>query len=342
MVVSLESQNVRVRKSYHAKNIKLNIFPDISQLQISLDRLTSNINVIIYIFSLFWFSLIFYMYGDHFILSKKVILDVSQITLPDHDPDILSRENIARYKSNSRTNLFSDYTFLNGDTLSSIAIKYNLSRNTLLHVNRIYDLKELQPGMKLKVPAVNGILHNIIPRDSLESISNKYNIPVKDIFRINGLKSETLTEGSFIFIPNVNASEWGWKSNIDKFFVYPVNGQIIKRYGQYTNNITGITELYEGIDIKASDDNRIFASKSGYVSGIGYSPNYGNYIFVDHNGGMRTLYAHLKEIKVSNRDKVKQGHVIGIIGDSGYAKTEKLFFCILDGNSTVDPEKYLK
>lgn len=342
MVVSLESQNVRISKSYNAKNLKLNIIPDISHLYSVLEKFNSNIHLIIFLLSLLCFSLIFYNCGDYFILNKKTILDVSRITLPDHNPDIISREDMIKYKSNYRPNLFSEYTFLNGDTISSIAIKYNVSRDTILHVNQIDDIKKIHSGMKLKIPDVDGVLHNVTSGDSLESISDRYSVPVKDIFKINGLKSETLTDGSSIFIPNVRAADWGWKSNIDKFFVFPVNGQIIKRYGEYVNKITGITELYEGVDFKASEDNRIFASKSGYISGIGYSPNYGNYVFIDHQSGQRTLYAHLKEIWVSNREKVKQGNVIGLIGDSGFAKTEKLFFCILDGESTTDPEKYLK
>lgn len=340
MVVSLESQNVKIRKPYYNKTGKINI--DTSFIYKNLANLKITGYLATYICSLFLFSFIFYKCGDFFIPHRKVTLNVHSITLPNHKPDIVSKENIINYKGNKRNDLYTNYSYTKTDTLSSVAIKYNISTNTILHVNNIEDIRDLVPGIVLKVPSVDGLVHNITSKDSLESLSYRYGVAVKDIFRINNLRSETLVEGNKIFIPNVDISDTGWKSNIDKFFVYPVKGQIIRRYGHFTNKITGMSDIYEGVDFRAGDDKSVLASKSGHISRIGYNPNYGNYIFIDHNGGFRTLYAHLNNINVSNRDKVEQGDVLGTVGDSGFAKKEKLFFCILNKDVTVNPESYLK
>ncbi len=68
----------------------------------------------------------------------------------------------------------------------------------------------------------------------------------------------------------------------------------------------------------------------------------GNYLFIDHAGGFRSLYAHLDEIYVKSKTRVSQGEILGSIGNTGFTKTQKLFFCLLNKEETVDPEKYFK
>ena len=47
------------------------------------------------------------------------------------------------------------------------------------------------------------------------------------------------------------------------------------------------------------------------------SSGYGRNVLIDHGFGYQTLYAHMKEVKVRQGEKVKKGQLIGLIGSTG-------------------------
>lgn len=64
-------------------------------------------------------------------------------------------------------------------------------------------------------------------------------------------------------------------------------------------------------------------------------PNsFGNHVNIDHGNGYFTVYGHLKNILVSNEQSVKQGHVIGIEGTTGFSTGDHIHF----GLHTGDPQ----
>ena len=83
---------------------------------------------------------------------------------------------------------------------------------------------------------------------------------------------------------------------------------------------------HKGVDIcNVSYSSKIYATKSGkvliasmpYSDPDGGSSGYGNYVVIDHGGGMSTLYAHMSIVKVSVGQYVSQGDVIGVTGNTG-------------------------
>ncbi len=341
MVISLESQKVKIKRSVYAPRKRLyNI--NLNKIKFKIPDITISLKHIPYMIGIFMFLILFSKGYIFFIPKPNIVVNLDEIILPEHRADILSKNMIDNYEVTINDNYFSEVRIYRGETLSSLSIKYGISRDTILHVNGITDVRKLSTFNSLIIPVTDGYKHKVTSRDSLESISRRYSIPVKDIFRINGLKSESLSGLKTLFIPGVNPVDWGWKSNIERYFVYPLNGFITKRYGFFTNSITGITSLYEGIDIAPSSGDDVFASKAGYISRIGYSPSYGHYLYIDHLGGTRSLYAHMDEINVAKHEKVKQGDVIGLVGKSGFTNTTKLFFSIFNRDNTVNPEEYLK
>lgn len=73
----------------------------------------------------------------------------------------------------------------------------------------------------------------------------------------------------------------------------------------------------------------------------GFTPSYGNHVRIQHDGDLVTLYAHMKELKVSVGDKVFQGQQIGIMGHTGAAYGTHLHFEVRHGTVTTDPMKCL-
>lgn len=89
--------------------------------------------------------------------------------------------------------------------------------------------------------------------------------------------------------------------------------------------------VYNVVDGKNNDRN-----SSGVSS-------YGNYIQLKHSDGYYTLYAHLKKgLKLKKGDVVKEGSVIGTMGNSGNSTGTHLHFEVRNPNNyVIDPTKYL-
>ena len=67
-----------------------------------------------------------------------------------------------------------------------------------------------------------------------------------------------------------------------------------------------------GSNILASADGEVLVSK-----GSGWNGGYGIYVVIKHSNGTQTLYSHMSATTVSSGDYVKQGQVIGKMGNSG-------------------------
>ena len=68
-----------------------------------------------------------------------------------------------------------------------------------------------------------------------------------------------------------------------------------------------------GIDIAVGYGTPIAASASGTVIFSGWMGGYGNFVIVDHGGGLSTAYAHMSSIGVGG-GSVAQGQVLGYVG----------------------------
>ncbi len=110
-------------------------------------------------------------------------------------------------------------------------------------------------------------------------------------------------------------------------------------YGYRVHPITGVYKLHTGTDFCAPGIYRqpIYAVRDGVVYTAQASTAYGNYIVIDHGGGIATLYAHCDSLSVVKNAKVKQGQVIGLVGQTGYATGPHLHFEVRVNGTTVDP-----
>ena len=112
-------------------------------------------------------------------------------------------------------------------------------------------------------------------------------------------------------------------------FIWPVttSRKISSPQGNRVSPGNGIgSSNHKGVDIcNVSYSSKIYATKSGkvliasmpYSDPDGGSSGYGNYVVIDHGGGMSTLYAHMSIVKFSVGQYVSQGAVIGVTGNTG-------------------------
>ena len=124
--------------------------------------------------------------------------------------------------------------------------------------------------------------------------------------------------------------------------VAPVNGPITTKYGQTTdvhgNQLWGGNQ-HKAIDYGVPKGTPVQAAAAGTASsGVGAGDrSYGNYVTIDHGNGYSTLYAHLSQISITNGQKVQQGQVIGLSGDTGYVTGPHLHFETRQGGNKINP-----
>ncbi len=111
------------------------------------------------------------------------------------------------------------------------------------------------------------------------------------------------------------------------FFELPVKGIISNFY----------SVLHPGIDIVASSGSPVKAPFDGIVKEKGIDENFGLYIWIEHRGGIKTFYGHLKEILVRKGEWVRKGEIIGRVGSSGKSTGPHLHFEIWKEGFPVNP-----
>ncbi len=117
--------------------------------------------------------------------------------------------------------------------------------------------------------------------------------------------------------------------------------RISSKYGYRSDPFTGERKFHSGIDIPGPAGTKIYASNNGTVLLAEKDKSYGNYILVDHGGGVYTLYAHCRKLLVSPGDKVTKGQQIAEMGTTGRSTGNHLHFEVREGKNRVNPLNYV-
>lgn len=109
-----------------------------------------------------------------------------------------------------------------------------------------------------------------------------------------------------------------------QFFVDPMGGglgQATWRYGFGPRRFTdGTYSFHPGIDVEAPEGAALFAAAPGLVIQAGPRAGYegsGNFVVIDHGGGLQSWYLHMREVAVTVGQAVDRGEPIGAVGSSG-------------------------
>lgn len=121
----------------------------------------------------------------------------------------------------------------------------------------------------------------------------------------------------------------------------PSSRNISSPYGYRIHPITGTRKLHNGIDISASYGSSIVAAADGTVIAASYSSSMGNYVMIDHGGGITTVYMHSSRLLVSSGQKVSRGQHIANVGSTGMSTGNHLHFSVRVNGSYVSPWNYL-
>lgn len=121
----------------------------------------------------------------------------------------------------------------------------------------------------------------------------------------------------------------------------PSSGRITSAFGGRSSPTEGASSNHQGVDIGAASGADIVAAASGTVVISTYSYSAGNYIMINHGGGVYTVYMHCSSLLASEGQQVVQGQTIAKVGSTGYSTGPHLHFGIRAGGSYVNPLQYV-
>jgi murein DD-endopeptidase MepM/ murein hydrolase activator NlpD len=215
-----------------------------------------------------------------------------------------------------------------GETISSIAEKYNISTETILLANEL-NSSTIQPGQELLILPVNGIIHMVEKGETLDKIAKSYSADKEEIVSYNDLSaSGDIYIGDVLIIPNgkmpkqstttTTTQSYAQVSLPNSYFIVPTIGTITQG-AHYSYSSSG-KAYYTAIDISNAIGTPVVAAAGGTVQIAKNRWPYGNYITILHPNGVVTLYAHLSFFArgIVAGTTVSQGQVIGYMGNTGH------------------------
>ncbi len=113
-------------------------------------------------------------------------------------------------------------------------------------------------------------------------------------------------------------------------------------YGMRVHPTLGIQKMHNGVDLAAPSGSSILAAYNGTVVAAEYNSTMGNYIMINHGGGLYTIYMHCSALYVSKGQDVTSGTKIGAVGSTGRSTGPHLHFGVRLNGNYVSPWGYLK
>ena len=105
----------------------------------------------------------------------------------------------------------------------------------------------------------------------------------------------------------------------------------------FVSPILHYARMHQGIDYGAAWGSPIYAVSDGVVSWVGPHGGHGNYVRLEHGGGLSTGYAHMSRFAVSRGSRVQAGQVVGYVGSTGLSTGPHLHYEVYRGGMTVNP-----
>ncbi|WP_461246324.1 peptidoglycan DD-metalloendopeptidase family protein [Treponema sp. R6D11] len=228
------------------------------------------------------------------------------------------------------------YKVKKGDSVSSIAKKFDVSVGAVIASNNITNARKLQEGMSLKIPNIDGIPYQVQKGDNLSKISASFKVPLEVILDVNDIKSDNIAVGETLFIPGARMNDIDLRMSLGETFMYPLHQKIVtSSFGMRKDPINGALSFHSGIDFRANTGTPVLASLEGVVSFTGENWLYGKHIILSHTNGYKTIYAHLNAFSVKQGDRVATGKKIGESGNTGHSTGPHLHFGIYDKNNKL-------
>lgn len=253
------------------------------------------------------------------------------------------------------------YTVSEGDSLWTIADKFDLKVDTIVGSNKLSDINILKIGIQLRIPNQDGVFVKYEKNTNIDKFADKYGSTKDAIYIANKLNEKSkINIGQELFLPggsiasSVEApSKVQRRTSISRIgkakpkmatehFGWPVFGRISSSFGWRRSPFGKRRVFHAGIDIRAPKGRNIVAAQSGRVVHSGWMGGYGYTIVLTHPSGVSTLYGHCSALLVSKGTHVNKGQLIARVGSTGRSTGNHLHFEVRQGGPPVNPMRFLR
>jgi murein DD-endopeptidase MepM/ murein hydrolase activator NlpD len=248
---------------------------------------------------------------------------------------------------NISTDKITTYTVLEGDTLASIAKKFNISTNTIIYANTNIKNNSLKVGQTIIILPVDGVSYIVKKGDTISSIAKNYKADANDILEYNNITASSLKIGETIILPggvkinntpttptskpaNVAQNTNTNNASVASKSVVSANPNTISSVGITDGYIWPFPKGVGRVSQRLHDDNAydmaapygtpIYAIQSGTVliaDSSGYNGGYGLYVVLDFKDGAQAILGHMSKVAVTSGQKVRKGDIVGYVGSTG-------------------------
>jgi murein DD-endopeptidase MepM/ murein hydrolase activator NlpD len=235
----------------------------------------------------------------------------------------------------------------------------------------------IQPGQKLRIPTLTGVVHTVILGETVGDLAEAFDVSSEDIVAANGITDRDLVRyGAVLLISDPRripspvepiASSLGGDPAAapspepdsaaapeppaqqgpegqaaprvsPSGFIWPITATV-----RITSYFGPRHPLGIDLGLGHAPGSPVVAAAAGKVifAGGDRCCSYGYYVIVDHENGLKTLYAHLSRISVSVGERVAQGQTLGPSGTTGYSTGVHLHFEVHKNGVRVNPLPYL-
>lgn len=272
----------------------------------------------------------------------------SVLSASTQDPEIATSISTKDYRDK-----IIEYTVAEGDTVSTIAEKFNISTDTIRWENDLKSKDAIKVGQALKILPVTGVSHKVSKGDTVNSIADKYDTDAQQIvsFPFNTFEDDEtfrLSVGQVLIVPDgiiKDVPQWQPVARVRQVtpdagtvvasgsFVWPTAGKITQNFSWY----------HKALDIANKSAPGVLAADSGKVVAAGWSSvGYGNHVVIDHGNGYRTLYAHMSRLYVVVGQSVGRGAALGQMGSTGRSTGTHLHFEVIHNGVYLNPWSVLR
>ncbi len=232
-----------------------------------------------------------------------------------------------------------EYEVVSGDSIEGIAQKFSISPETILWANDLKKQNPIHVGQKLVILPVSGVSYTIKSGDTVSEIADKFDVTQQELMEFNHLEDGKLSIGEVVIIPGGKIQPTKVVNSVKTPVKVEVKPSAPTKNSTASNSFTrpvvsGIKTQgihgHNGIDIAAAYGTPIIAAGSGTVTlvrgGNGWNGGYGNYVVINHQKGVQTLYAHMSSISVEQGQTVSKGQQVGAMGNTGDSTGVHLHF----------------
>lgn len=266
-----------------------------------------------------------------------------------------------------------EYSVKSGDTIESVSLSNKISPEEFLISNPSFNNKNnlLFIGQKVLIgvpePQIQVAIEEQTIEESISKFKNEYKydktkvigyekvaqkgedgleLITRDVKTVNGVVVYASISNRQEIRPAITQitvrgekKQTNIASSFDWTFPTPSGYRITQDYEWRRHPITHKREFHQAIDIAIGYGASIYAVNNGEVVTSAFNYSYGNYIVINHNNGVFTLYSHLAKNNVRVGQIVTSGQTIGTMGSSGSATGPHLHFEYLQGTTTKDAVK---